>query len=119
MKDTLRIIKEHDLFNLVDRDLIDRFEKDVVFEIDEKDKPFVEKMENALDLAYESVKLSLEFTKHWHKNTKYDKSYRQAIWTKFADYQSHLCEVLEDFLLDGYFLEDELYYLKSQSEESE
>ena len=107
MKETLRLIKEHDLFNQFSFDDIKKHEH-LIYELSGKDKLVTANLEKAIDLLWFSTDAALTANKMRHGGTKYEKPYRQSIWNKFSAYHEHLCDLLEEIITEGYLDLDEL-----------
>lgn len=107
MMETLRIIKEHDLFNQFSFDDIEKNEH-LLYELSDKDKLITANLEKSLDLLWFSTEAALTASKMRHGGTKYEKPYRTAIWEKFFTFHEHLCDLLEEVITEGYLDLDDL-----------
>lgn len=107
MKETLRIIKEHDLFNQFSFDDIVKHDY-LVYELSDKDKLITANLEKSLDLLWFSTQAALTANTMRHGGTKYEKPYRSELWDKFNAYHEHLCDLLEEVITEGYLDLDDL-----------
>jgi hypothetical protein len=124
MKEIVRLIKEYDLFHDYGPDdihLLERNEKWLVHNLDDKDKLIVANIESSLDLAWRSYKQALESVRLRVGKTKYEKTYSQNLYNKYSDLNTHVCGLLEDFITDGGFVDfekwDKLIFERTTSDD--